>query len=134
LRDTLPLPLDDFAKDQISLHIRKAQKQGANYAKLDSAQRHKLRIALKRLRYTLEFFAPLLPDRRLNSYLGALAWLQDELGQVNDHVTAETLISETLTKGSMGMIHGWVAGRQSLLVENLPKALTHWQTQSSPLP
>ena len=91
-----------------------------------------MRIVFKKLRYTLEFFAPLLPPRRLKAYLAALTQLQDELGLINDQVTAETLIAEALKGRPIGPIHGWVAGRHALLVGELPEALNTWLAQRTP--
>jgi triphosphatase len=53
--------------------------------------RHALRIAMKRLRYALEFFAPLFPARRLQRYQQSAAGLLDLLGRMNDTTVAEHL-------------------------------------------
>lgn len=45
---------------------------------------HALRIALKQLRYGVEFFAPLLSPREVRRYAKALAEVQTHLGFVND--------------------------------------------------
>jgi inorganic triphosphatase YgiF len=132
LSDTLALPLKDFAKQQIAAHAKKARKLANRHAELSPAERHKMRIAFKKLRYTLEFFIPLLPQKRLKPYLAALAQLQDELGLVNDHVTAETLIAEALAGRPAGPVHGWIAGRHELLVSELPEVLQTWLAQRTP--
>lgn len=49
----------------------------------DVAGHHALRIALKRLRYTLEIFRPLYPDR-LRPAIDGLKHLQELLGQIHD--------------------------------------------------
>ena len=129
LSDTLPMPLKDFAKEQISNHARRAKKLAINHATLSQEDRHRMRISFKKLRYTLEFFAPLLRQKRLQPYLAALSQLQDELGLINDHVTAEALFKETLAKRPSGPIQGWVAGRHALLVNALPESLQNWLVQ-----
>jgi CHAD domain-containing protein len=91
-----------------------------------------MRIAFKKLRYTLEFFAPLLSQRKLRPYLAALSQLQDELGLINDHVTAEALISDALKERPVGPIHGWISGRHALLVKELPEVLMTWLAQRAP--
>lgn len=53
---------------------------------------HRLRIAGKRCRYGVEFFASLLPERSTQRYLQQLASLQDELGSNNDLVVAGQLL------------------------------------------
>jgi inorganic triphosphatase YgiF len=132
LSDTQPMPIKDFARQQISSHARKARRMASRHAELSPEERHKMRIAFKKLRYTLEFFAPLLPQRKLNPYLAALSQLQDELGLINDHVTAETLIAEALAGRPAGAIHGWISGRHELLVSELPEVLHTWLAQNTP--
>lgn len=129
LNDTLPMPLTDFANERISSHARRAQKLALNHATLSPEERHRMRITFKKLRYTLEFFAPLLPPKKLRPYLAALSHLQDELGLINDHVTAEALIKDALAKRPAGPIQGWVAGRHVLLVNVLPESLQTWLAQ-----
>lgn len=128
LSDTLPMPLTDFAEERLSRHARRAKKLAARPT-LTAEDRHRMRISFKKLRYTLEFFAPLLPPKRLKPYLLALTQLQDELGLINDHVTAATLIKESLAKRPGGPIQGWVAGRHALLLDALPESLNHWLAQ-----
>ena len=129
LNDTLPLQLEEFAKERVRSHARKAKKLAASHATLSTEERHRMRIAFKKLRYTLEFFEPLLNPKKIRPYLAALARLQDELGLINDQVTAETLIQDALAKRPPGPIHGWVAGRHELLVGELPEALSTWLMQ-----
>lgn len=102
------------------------------HAELSPTERHKMRIAFKKLRYTLEFFTPLLSQRKLRPYLAALSQLQDELGLINDHITAEALIAEALKGRPVGPIHGWISGRHTLLVSGLPEVLQTWLVQRAP--
>ena len=129
LNDTLSMPLKDFAYERISNHTRRAKKLAINHATLSPEERHQMRICFKKLRYSLEFFAPLLPQKKLRPYLAALSHLQDELGLINDHVTAEALIKDALAKRPVGPIQGWVAGRHVLLVGQLPESLQTWLAQ-----
>ncbi|HLO61513.1 MAG TPA: CYTH and CHAD domain-containing protein [Azonexus sp.] len=130
--EALPIPLEDFARQQISRHARKARKLAIRHAELTATERHKMRIAFKKLRYTLEFFAQLLPPRHLKPYLAALSRLQDELGLINDKVTAQSLCGEALHGRPAGPAHGWIAGQYALLVNDLPVALQTWLAQRTP--
>jgi CHAD domain-containing protein len=132
LGDTLPLPLRKFAGERLAYHSRRARKLAESHATLSPEDRHRLRIAFKKLRYTTEFFAPLLPEKRLAAYLAVLGRLQDELGLINDHITAQTLIKDVLAKRPPGPIQGWMAGRHALLVDQLPEALAAWLAQRRP--
>ena len=57
----------------------------------DASGHHELRKAMKRLRYSLEFFAPCL-NEPVKPHLKTLTQLQDQLGEMNDrhvlHLTA----------------------------------------------
>lgn len=132
LNDVLPLRLNEFAKTQIARHARKAKRLAIRHAELQAEERHKMRIYFKRLRYCLEFFAPLLPKNSLRPYLSALNQLQDELGLINDHITAETLIRAALNKHPGGPVHGWIAGRHALLIAELPEVLENWLEKKEP--
>ena len=132
LNDSTPVAIKDFAQQQIAIYARKARKLALRHAELSPEERHKMRIAFKKLRYSLEFFAPLLPQRRLKPYLAALSQLQEELGLINDHVTAETLITEALEGHPAGPVHGWICGRHALLISEVPEVLQTWLAQSAP--
>lgn len=130
--EALPAQLEDFARQQISRHARKAGKLAIRHAELTASERHKMRIAFKKLRYTVEFFAPLLPPRHLKPYLAALSQLHDELGLINDHVTAKNLIADALNNRPVSAVHGWTVGRHALLVSELPEVLQTWLAQRTP--
>ena len=129
LSDTLPTPLMDFANRQIANHAKRARKLAKTHASLSETERHQMRIRFKKLRYSLEFFEALLPKKRLASYLFVLSQLQDELGLINDQITASELLKDALGKKNPGPIHGWVAGRHELLVNDLPESLETWLAQ-----
>ncbi|MCX6598131.1 MAG: CHAD domain-containing protein [Acidobacteria bacterium] len=61
------------------------------FATGDAEHLHEFRIAAKRFRYGLEFFAPLYGPRFTES-LRRLKKLQDSLGRLNDLVTARALV------------------------------------------
>lgn len=80
--------IDHVAVDILSRRHAKIVKRGRKLRKLDAPKRHKLRIAVKKLRYGSEFFAGLFaaPNarRQRKSFLQALKSLQDGLGDLND--------------------------------------------------
>lgn len=129
LGDSLPIPLQDFSDQEIHRHARKARKLALRHSELTAVERHKMRIAFKKLRYTLEFFLPLVSPKKLRPYLTALTQLQDQLGLINDHVTAETLIQNEIEKGQAGPLRGWISGRHTLLVDGLAETLQTWLAQ-----
>ena len=57
---------------------------------------HRLRIALKKLRYTAEFFAPLYPRRDVSRYLKQVRGLQNHLGDLNDVANVRSVVGGLL--------------------------------------
>ena len=78
----------DFAATELARREHKIEKKLKRLEKLDPRQRHKLRIAAKKLRYADEFFASLYEGggarRRLKQHRKALKALQSSLGKLND--------------------------------------------------
>ena len=126
LNELLPQNLEDFARQQLKSRARSARRLAKRHNELEPAERHRMRISFKKLRYTVEFFAPLMPAKPFKRYLPTLTRLQDELGLINDHVTAQSLLDEALEGRPHGPIHGWIAGRHALLVGELPDAVNTW--------
>jgi triphosphatase len=85
-------PLAQFAAAALERAHRKliAQARGADWS-VPSA-RHALRIRVKRLRYSCEFFAPAFPAGRVTPYVAALKVLQDILGELNDVAVGRRLL------------------------------------------
>ena len=77
-----------FAADLFDRRIAKAKKRAKDIRHLNVHDRHKLRIAMKKLRYSIYFFESLFDGhataKKLSRYKTALASLQDSLGALND--------------------------------------------------
>jgi triphosphatase len=98
-RQTAPnQSLIDLADKLLAKRHRQVKKRGKGFKELTTAERHELRIAVKKLRYTTEFFRGLYPSKRSKSYLAAQRGLQESLGHLNDVAVAEHLLAE-LTAG-----------------------------------
>lgn len=80
--------LTDFAAKTIAKQRKRLKKPVRNIKALTKCERHRLRIRVKRMRYTTEFFASLLESRgkarRLPAFIKAQEALQDILGELND--------------------------------------------------
>lgn len=72
---------------------RRVLKRGRGIGSAGPARLHRLRIALKQLRYAAGFFAPLFLRVRVAPMREALNGLQELLGSINDHATATELIA-----------------------------------------
>lgn len=60
------------------------------------AQLHELRIAGKRLRYSIELFHGVFPPEMRGEVYPVVEELQERLGQLNDHVTAQAMLQSWL--------------------------------------
>ena len=81
-------PIERFAADILARRTRKAKKKVKKLSKLDTRVRHKLRIAIKKLRYAIDFFEHLFEGhkarKRVSRFKACLEHLQDCLGDLND--------------------------------------------------
>jgi triphosphatase len=87
-------PTTNFAHRMLSAQHAKVLKRGKHFKSQAAEERHRLRLAVKKLRYVVEFLLPLYdlgkPARR---YSQKLAELQEELGSFNDMATTAALLS-----------------------------------------
>jgi inorganic triphosphatase YgiF len=97
VRDRGDVAIEITAAEQLNRRWKKIRKRGEALARLDARRRHKVRIQAKKVRYASEFFADLFPGkraaRRRNAFLAALAHLQDGLGDLNDIVVHEEVMT-----------------------------------------
>jgi CHAD domain-containing protein len=131
-RDT---KLSRVAKRLLDRQQARALKRGKKARDGGEANLHGLRIALKKLRYTAEFLAPLYPRRKVKHYVRELRALQEHLGAINDiaHVraTIAKLLRETEAKRpapgeryAAGLVAGWYRARRPHIAK---QALKRWK-------
>jgi inorganic triphosphatase YgiF len=96
-------PVVDFAASELDRRGRKLRKGAVHVRDLDPAERHKVRIRAKKVRYGAEFFAALAQGadgkKAAKAYVKALKPMQDALGALNDIVVAERLLHEVAAAG-----------------------------------
>lgn len=85
-----------FAREVLGKRLRKVRATAAEAEKLTTAERHDLRIAVKKLRYGLEFMNTLLPAKRTGRLNTVLRHLQDSLGHLNDLDVAERTLAAVM--------------------------------------
>lgn len=118
-------PLAEFAAARLQ-RLHKTLLRRASTAKMhDPMTLHALRIAVKRLRYALEFFTPLLPRAKTRAALKRLVGLQDTLGQINDLAQAGTLLmhcagDDPRLREAVTLIGGWHGPRHARLLAGVP--------------
>jgi len=93
-RPDLGQPMVELASHALTRAREKLLKRGNGFEALSKAKRHDVRIALKRLRYALDFFSGVFDDGRKKKFMKKLARLQDDLGRMNDVAVAETMLAE----------------------------------------
>jgi len=85
---------------------RRVKQRGRELETIDATERHRARKAAKKLRYAVEFFAPLFDSarerRRCDRFIVALKRLQDELGTLNDIAVAPMLLDKLGLTGEPG--------------------------------
>lgn len=79
---------------------------------LDEVSLHALRKRIKRQRYAVEFFAPLLRRQQVRRYLEAVAAIQDRMGEFNDLVVARARYQALVaSEPAAWFALGWLAAR-----------------------
>jgi inorganic triphosphatase YgiF len=94
--DARKRPATQFAADALDHFRKKVKKGGRHIETIDDDARHEVRKAAKKLRYSAEFYAGLYDRKRQLSrhkdFVAALTDLQDQLGALNDLVTAREVL------------------------------------------
>jgi triphosphatase len=114
---SVPALAGDWIQPILDQRHRKLRKRAKHVHRVAAAERHKARVAAKKLRYAAEFFAPLFPGKRADAYVASLSKLQSALGRLNDLEVARTLVDELAPKEVVdagaahagGVVRGWLA-------------------------
>jgi inorganic triphosphatase YgiF len=125
-------PTASFAARTLSERHRKVLKRGRHFRHLTPESRHRLRLAVKKLRYAADFFLTALGHHRVGKhYLRRLTELQDQLGRYNDMAVTKHFVErlaeiplEPSAQQAAGIIFGWQA--RGLLV-SVPTTLVAWR-------
>jgi adenylate cyclase len=109
-----------FARQQLDRLRKKVRRRHAAAAELVPARLHALRIALKRLRYGVEFFAPLMPAKAGARYLEDVTRAQNALGFVNDVDVARARLAtwagdDADLRAAAAYVCGWHGPRHARL-------------------
>jgi inorganic triphosphatase YgiF len=84
-------PVGKFARATLKRRWKKVADCGERLDELTTEERHKMRKALKTLRYTAEFFTSLYPGPRAGRFVQQIRSLQEVFGYLTDVVAAEHL-------------------------------------------
>jgi CHAD domain-containing protein len=124
-------PIANIAPKLSERCYRRSLKRSKRFAEQTPTQRHGLRIALKKLRYVIEFLESLFDDIQVRTFVNRLKSLQDFLGHANDVRVAYALLDELLEKTDHdiratartgGIVLGW---HERGLADHEPKLRQH---------
>lgn len=122
-----------LAAEVLEQRTRKIIKRTRKVAHLEPLKRHKLRIAVKKLRYATEFFAALFggAKKRKAVLADVLETLQAALGRLNDFTVHRRMAGEIVGKSSakrpqaafaMGIVTGQEQGEIKVCLDGARKA------------
>jgi CHAD domain-containing protein len=89
--------LDRFARALLDRRHDKVMRRGRKLASLDSDRLHRLRIAIKKLRYASAFLRAAFASPPAKPYIEATTRLQNALGALNDRTVAAHVLSDLAT-------------------------------------
>ncbi|HET7881109.1 MAG TPA: CHAD domain-containing protein [Acetobacteraceae bacterium] len=133
-------PAGDFGARTLAKLHRKALKRGAHFRHLPPDRRHKVRIALKNLRYATEFFRDAQPaEAGWKDYLRGVEDLQEALGHDNDASMTAPLLSMLAqdepsagVSGAIGAVMGWQARGRLAEGKRLRRQWRRFKTATTP--
>jgi triphosphatase len=94
-------PVRALARDELTRRRRSIVKKASRLLKMEPAERHALRIRVKRLRYACGFFGSLYPGKAHTAFTAAARRLQDAMGALTD-----IAFSRDLALKVTGLEHG----------------------------
>ncbi|MDD5181076.1 MAG: CHAD domain-containing protein [Gallionellaceae bacterium] len=128
------LSLPEFSAQILRKYGKQVIKRGRKIVAADASQLHALRIACKKLRYSLGLFSSLYARVEVRRDLSMLTALQDILGALNDIAVAHRLLDELDTgvqHKMIAIIRGWIEHDFSSQTARLRKAWRKFHTHST---
>lgn len=121
--------VESFAAEELQRRHDRVRRRGRKLSELSAQDLHRLRIAIKQLRYATDFFASLYEPEAARELLTRLSRLQDVLGRINDAATVEHLMLDALgarpphaQAEARGIMLGWSRGQALALRRELRAA------------
>lgn len=124
--------LSNFAALSLTQLAQQAGGWAEKFEHLDEAERHRMRLAFKALRYAVEFFTQLLPTQPRQTYLRQLEQLQDTLGTLNDLAVAKNMATSIPGVKKHGPTVNWLTTRSDTLLRALPEQLHQFMAINLP--
>lgn len=104
---SLDRPIEEIAPLLLDRCLKKAEKRSKGFANQSAKKRHRLRIALKKLRYSTELLGSLYDPAETRQFVQRLKRLQDDLGDINDVRAGRSIVASMIRPGvrSTGIAH-----------------------------
>ena len=123
-------PIEALAPTLLDRCRAKAEKRAKHFSHQCAKKRHKLRIALKKLRYTAELFAPLYGAPEAKHFIQRLKRLQDDLGAANDVRVGRDIVESLAgpSRRATGIAHAGkklIAWHKHRIKKNEPQVREH---------
>jgi CHAD domain-containing protein len=129
--------IEKVAAKTLDKRMKKARERAKHLKSLGHAECHKLRIALKKMRYAAEFFRPLHDEKQARKFLEQLSRMQDILGALNDVAAARLTLARMIETDpragddisrdlhfAAGIVYGWHLDRAT---ERARKSVKRWK-------
>lgn len=135
----LAAPLRVRAEKFLDKRYRRVLKDGKKFEQLSTEQKHRLRIALKKLRYAGDFFRSLYPKALVKPFRRPMRDMLDELGHLNDVTVADQLTRQLVAGAPDGLEkRKMIKARKALLSWHQSQGrasddalCAHWETFKS---
>jgi CHAD domain-containing protein len=104
-------PLVTVAPRVLDRRRRRVVERSRQFSRLTPRERHRLRIAVKKLRYTTELFGSLFEGHELQKFVSRLKRLQNDLGYANDVRVAHEFVVDLFAQAEprSPAAHAWIA-------------------------
>ena len=124
----LDAPVCAYAQAELQRGYDRVRKRGRKIAQQSAAEHHRLRVAVKKLRYAVDFFASLFDKDKVRPWRAHLSRLQDILGAMNDATAVRDRVESMLGTAqtptaaeARGILLGWNEGRARTLERELKR-------------
>jgi inorganic triphosphatase YgiF len=87
-------PIGAFSARQLDAAWKKVRRRASKVGDLKEQQLHRLRIDIKKLRYTVEFLAPLYRKKHVRKFSSSLEAMQDCLGLIHDDMVSRQIVAD----------------------------------------
>lgn len=93
-------PIGDFAARQLDSVWKKVRRRASRVGDLKERQLHRMRIDIKKLRYAVEFLAPLYRKKHVRKFSASLEAMQDCLGLIHDDMISRQIVADFALSGT----------------------------------